>query len=70
MMQTVLERTRQRPTAPATSSGIDAHHALAIVLVIKGHTPLPGPIGKLIDLFHVPLPPDLSQATLAEACSP
>lgn|GEM_PF-4629831 len=53
--QSVQEPTLQRPTAPATSSGIDAIKALAILLVILGHTPLPEPLGKIIYLFHVPL---------------
>lgn len=55
MMQTAQGPTRHRPMAPATSSGIDALKALAILLVIVGHTPLPGPLGKLIYLIHVPL---------------
>ncbi len=39
----------------ATSSGIDAIKALAIVLVILGHTQLPLWTSKLIYLFHVPV---------------
>lgn len=42
------------PTRPATSSGIDAIKALAIVLVVLRHTQLSGFARKLIYLFHVP----------------
>lgn len=53
--QVVLKPAQQGTAASATSNGIDALKALAILFVIVGHTPLPGPVGKLIYLFHVPL---------------